>query len=134
MRTVPCSTGSQWGSSTGGATLSGAVVPQDGTYSWSPTLTKMFKGTVNGTAYLRDHPVISRVVGKLLNGSFSQEYVELYNPSTFTWTLSGNVGLKYTNRSYDAAKDMVRKIIKEDPVVQRVLGANPDIVIAKIFV
>ena len=42
--------------------------------------------------------------------------------------------LKYTNRSYDAAKDMVRKIIKEDPVVQRVLGANPDIVIAKIFV
>lgn len=42
--------------------------------------------------------------------------------------------LKYTNRSYDAAKDMVRKIIKEDAVVQRVLGTNPDIVIAKIFV
>ena len=42
--------------------------------------------------------------------------------------------LKFTNRSYDAAKEMVRKIIKEDAMVQRVLGANPDIVIAKIFV
>jgi hypothetical protein len=42
--------------------------------------------------------------------------------------------IKYTNHSYDTAKEMVRKIIKEDAVVQRVLGANPDIVIAKIFV
>ncbi|HRU39672.1 MAG TPA: hypothetical protein P5511_07320, partial [Candidatus Goldiibacteriota bacterium] len=42
--------------------------------------------------------------------------------------------LKYTNRSYDAAKDMVRKIIKEDQMVQRVQGTNADIVIAKIFV
>jgi hypothetical protein len=42
--------------------------------------------------------------------------------------------LKYTNRSYEEAKNIVRKIIKEDAIVQRVLGTNPEIVIAKIFV
>lgn len=42
--------------------------------------------------------------------------------------------LKYTNRSYDAAKEMVRKIVKEDQMVARVLGSNPEMVIAKIFV
>jgi hypothetical protein len=42
--------------------------------------------------------------------------------------------IKYTNHNYDQAKEMVRKIIKEDPIVARVLGSNPDIVVAKIFV
>ncbi len=42
--------------------------------------------------------------------------------------------LKYTNRSYDTAKEMVRKIVKEDQMVARVLGSNPEMVIAKIFV
>ncbi|HDQ26199.1 MAG TPA: hypothetical protein ENN43_05570 [bacterium] len=42
--------------------------------------------------------------------------------------------LKYTNRSYDTAKEMVRKIVKEDAMVQRVLGSNPDHIIARIFV
>ena len=42
--------------------------------------------------------------------------------------------LKYTNRSYDTAKDMVRTIVKEDAMVQRTLGNNPEFVIAKIFV
>jgi hypothetical protein len=42
--------------------------------------------------------------------------------------------LKYTNRNYDVAKEMVRKVVKEDPMVQRTLGNNPEMVIAKIFV
>ncbi|HPD18999.1 MAG TPA: hypothetical protein PLF61_04985, partial [Candidatus Goldiibacteriota bacterium] len=42
--------------------------------------------------------------------------------------------IKYTNRNYDVAKDMVRKIVREDQIVQRVLGTNPEHVIARIFV
>ena len=42
--------------------------------------------------------------------------------------------VKYYNRNYDMAKDVVRKIVKEDEQVQRILGNNPEFVIAKIFV
>ena len=42
--------------------------------------------------------------------------------------------VKYYNRNYDMAKDVVRKIVKEDEQVQRTLGNNPEFVIAKIFV
>ena len=42
--------------------------------------------------------------------------------------------MKYTNRSADAGREMVKKIVKEDAVIQRVLGNNPDMVCAKIFV
>jgi hypothetical protein len=42
--------------------------------------------------------------------------------------------MKFTNRSTDAGREMVKKIVKEDAVVQRVLGNNPDMVCAKIFV
>ncbi|MFP4466018.1 MAG: hypothetical protein ACLFP1_03105 [Candidatus Goldiibacteriota bacterium] len=41
--------------------------------------------------------------------------------------------LMFTDRSYEAAKDMVREIVKEDQMVQRTLGNNPDVVIGKIF-
>lgn len=41
--------------------------------------------------------------------------------------------MKYTNRSTDAGREMVKKIIKEDSIVQRVLGNNPDLVCSKIF-
>ncbi len=42
--------------------------------------------------------------------------------------------MKYTNRSAEAGREMVKKIVKEDAVIQRVLGNNPDMVCAKIFV
>lgn len=42
--------------------------------------------------------------------------------------------MKYTNRSADAGREMVKKIVKEDAMIQRVLGNNPDMVCAKIFV
>ena len=42
--------------------------------------------------------------------------------------------IKYYNRNYEQAKDVVRKIVKEDAQVQRTLGNNPEFVIAKIFV
>jgi len=42
--------------------------------------------------------------------------------------------LKYTNRNYEQSKEMVRACVKEDAMVQRILGNNPEMVIAKIFV
>lgn len=42
--------------------------------------------------------------------------------------------VKYYNRNYEQAKEVVRKIVKEDAQVQRTLGNNPEFVIAKIFV
>jgi hypothetical protein len=79
--------------------IDNAYVGSSSTYTWSPTLTQMWSGTVTGTAYLRDHLVLSRVVGQSADGGFNQEYVEVYNPTTYTWTLNGNYGLKYTNRN-----------------------------------
>ncbi|OGR45363.1 MAG: hypothetical protein A2X35_03730 [Elusimicrobia bacterium GWA2_61_42] len=60
------------------------------------TLTRMSSGTVNGSAWVRDHLVISRIVGSSVNDSgYYQEYVELYNPTTWTWTVNGDIGLKF---------------------------------------
>ncbi len=41
--------------------------------------------------------------------------------------------VKYYNRNYEQAKEVVRKIVKEDAQVQRTLGNNPEFVVAKIF-
>lgn len=42
--------------------------------------------------------------------------------------------VKYYNRNYEQAKEVVRKIVREDAQVQRTLGNNPEFVVAKIFV
>ncbi len=42
--------------------------------------------------------------------------------------------VKYYNRNYEQAKEVVRKIVREDAQVQRTLGNNPEYVVAKIFV
>jgi prepilin-type N-terminal cleavage/methylation domain-containing protein len=64
------------------------------TVSWSPQLSKMSSGTVTGTAYIRDHLVISQVVGSSQAATIDQEWVEIYNPTTWTWTAS-DIGLKF---------------------------------------
>ena len=67
-------------------------------------LTKVAKGSVSGMAYLRDHLVISQVVGSSITdsaiGLINQEWVEVYNPTTWTWTMAtglnaGRVGVAY---------------------------------------
>lgn len=67
----------------------------------------MGSGTVQGTVWINDHLVISQVVGSVadVNG-FCSEFVEIYNPSTFTWTIASNattpvIDLKY--QRYGAA-------------------------------
>lgn len=67
-------------------------------------IVKMASGTVSGYPWLRDHLVISQIVGSTVNSSgWDQEYVEIFNPTTYTWTVNGNIGLKY-QRIYDSSK------------------------------
>ncbi|MFH1725469.1 MAG: carboxypeptidase-like regulatory domain-containing protein [Elusimicrobiota bacterium] len=78
---------------------SGAVATNDF------TLTAIGTGTVRGTAWLNDHLVISQVVGSTVTGGFPEEYVEIFNPTTFTWLVNGEIGLKFQRHtSADPAK------------------------------
>jgi type II secretory pathway pseudopilin PulG len=61
-------------------------------------LTAMSSGTVSGTVWHNDHLVISRVCGAKMDGGTSQEYVEIFNPTTWTWTLDGQIGLLFRER------------------------------------
>jgi prepilin-type N-terminal cleavage/methylation domain-containing protein len=65
------------------------------------SLVKIATGSVSGTVWLRDHLVISQVVGSTVSAGYDQEYVEVYNPTTFTWLMNGAVGLKF-QRPVDA--------------------------------
>jgi phage baseplate assembly protein gpV len=64
-------------------------------------LQPMSSGTVCGYVWLNDRILISQVVGSTKNAEgFSQEYIELYNPTTFQWQMAnseyeGIIGLKY---------------------------------------
>lgn len=59
-------------------------------------LVKIATGTVTGYPWLTDHLVISQIVGSTVNTSgYDQEYVEIFNPTTFTWTVNGAIGLKF---------------------------------------
>lgn len=53
----------------------------------------MSSGSVTGTVWLRDHLVISQIVGSCVTPSgYSQEWVEVYNPTTWTWTMATGLG------------------------------------------
>jgi hypothetical protein len=61
-------------------------------------------GVIQGYVWTNPTLVISQVVASTVNSSgFSQEYVELYNPTTWTWTMSGNVGLMFQRHVSDDA-------------------------------
>lgn len=73
-------------------------VPNDlGTATCNVMLQAAELMTVSGSVWDNDHLVISRVAGSRIDPltGFSQEYVEVFNPTTFTWTMSGLVGLRY---------------------------------------
>ena len=64
------------------------------------SLVAMGSGTVQGTAWINNHLVISQVVGSAMDSlGFCDEFVEVFNPSTFTWTIGSGFGsvidLKY---------------------------------------
>lgn len=55
-------------------------------------LTQMSSGTITGAAYIRDHLVISQVVGSSGTVEAEAEWVEVFNPTTWTWTMSTGLG------------------------------------------
>lgn len=71
-------------------------------------LVRIATGTITGYAWLRDHLVISQIVGSTRNtAGYDQEYVEIYNPTTYTWTVNGEIGLRF-QRFADAAKRTIQ--------------------------
>ncbi len=74
------------------------------------TLSKISSGTFTGTAWKQDHLVLSSVVASSNNNvGCDQEWVSVYNPTTYTWTMAGatgtaspTIGLKYQHRSSDS--------------------------------
>lgn len=56
------------------------------------TLTQMHTGNIYGYAFVRDHLVISAVVGSTNTATGDTEWVEVYNPTTWTWTMSTGLG------------------------------------------
>jgi len=52
------------------------------------TLTPMSSGTIRGYAWINDHLVISQVVPRMMPGEY--EYIEIYNPTSSSITLTAN--------------------------------------------
>lgn len=62
-------------------------------------LTAMTSATLSGYVWNNDHLVISQVVGSSPTSSgFDQEYVEIFNPTTWTWTVNGVLGLTFQRK------------------------------------
>ncbi len=62
------------------------------------TLIEMASGVVRGSVWLNDKLRISRVLASLDDSGFDQEFVEIFNPTTYTWTVDGDVGLQFERR------------------------------------
>jgi hypothetical protein len=78
-------------------------------------LIAMGSGTVRGTAWINSHPVISQVVASTENMTgFCQEYVELFNPSTTTWTMATISSSAILNLAYARYGDTGPTIIALD--------------------
>lgn len=60
-------------------------------------MTRIATGTIVGSVWISTNLVLSAVVGSTLapSGTYHQEWVEIFNPTTYTWRMSGAVGLKY---------------------------------------
>ena len=72
-------------------------------------LWKTATGRITGYPWRIDHLVISQVVGSTVDASvtpsFDQEYVEVFNPSTYTWNM-GDIGLKF-QRASDSTENTI---------------------------
>lgn len=65
------------------------------------SLVAMTSATVTGYVWKNDHLVISQIMGDTPTASgFSQEYVEIFNPTTWTWTVPNVVGLSFQRESW----------------------------------
>lgn len=71
-------------------------------------LTSMSSGTITGTAVLRDHLVISQVVGSSVGVYGDAEWIEVYNPTTWTWTMATGLGV--------GSNEVIQFVYEEPPV------------------
>ncbi|HNW44970.1 MAG TPA: carboxypeptidase-like regulatory domain-containing protein [Elusimicrobiales bacterium] len=73
-------------------------------------LTKIAVGNINGYPWIVDHLVISQVVGSTIDTSvtpnYDQEYVELFNPTTFTVLVNGDIAFKFRRADDASAKNI----------------------------
>lgn len=70
------------------------------------TLTAVGTGTAAGTVWFSTTPLLSAVVGSSVSAlGWSQEYVEVFNPTTHSWTAS-NLGLRF-QRPTDVTKKTI---------------------------
>lgn len=74
----------------------------NGSVTQNFSLVPISSGTVRGTVWTNDHLTVSQVVGSSeapVGSGFYQEYVEVFNPTTWTWTMSSGgaavIDLKY---------------------------------------
>jgi hypothetical protein len=83
-----------------------------GTLTQNFNLTEMASGTIRGAAWMNDHLVISQVVGSTYNATtgFTQEYVEVFNPSTWTWTIALNATTPAIDLKYHQNGNSIRTI------------------------
>lgn len=58
------------------------------------SLTAMYRGNIYGYVYLAsgNHLLISNVVGSTQTATGNTEWVEVYNPTTWTWTMANGLG------------------------------------------
>lgn len=86
--TLVCSTMPYFSATSPGLSVSAGAYTH---YDFS--LTRIATGSVSGMAYLRDHLVISQIVGSSVAADGGNaEWVEVYNPSTWTWTMATSPG------------------------------------------
>lgn len=91
------------------ATISNQVINKGDLLTLDFALVKMDSGTISGTAYRRDHLVISQVVAatSTLGEIVGYEYVELYNPTTWAWTISdATIDLRYVDANNTLVTDI----------------------------
>ncbi len=74
-------------------------------------LNRIGVGTVRGYPWLTDHLVISQIVGSTCTATpcslgFDQEYVEIFNPTTYTWTVNGDISFKF-RRAADSSAETI---------------------------
>ncbi|OQA92362.1 MAG: hypothetical protein BWY26_00280 [Elusimicrobia bacterium ADurb.Bin231] len=68
-------------------------------------LTGKLTGSVTGWVVLNNHLMVSLVVAALDDGGYEQEYVQLYNPTTWQWTLDDTtMELYYIDEDDNPAK------------------------------
>lgn len=86
------------------------TVPDGGAVDQDFTLSAIASGTVSGTVWTSPSLVISQVVATsgTINGSHEQEFVELYNPTTYTWSINAaTLELVYRQKESGAAAAVV---------------------------